>query len=175
MNKINPINPYFICQTTCRQKQRGVVLVVSLVFLVALTSIAAVLMQNATTDMKMSGATEEKSVAQQELFSAVDEVIYNQVFRVGGINNFAHSETFFDLQPDRTIALPVSFDNTVASVRLSDGFAIPKGCDRMLNASSANIFNCSSFEVNAIKTYGRNNNNEIEVNAGIVRKVPVSN
>ena len=60
-------------------KQRGVVLVVSLVFLVALTAVAAALMQNSTTDMKMSGASEEKVVALQEVVSAVDEVIFNQV------------------------------------------------------------------------------------------------
>lgn len=42
-------------------KQKGVVLIISLVFLVALTAVAAALMQNTTTDMKMSGASEEKN------------------------------------------------------------------------------------------------------------------
>ncbi|MFQ3266042.1 MAG: type IV pilus assembly protein PilX, partial [Colwellia sp.] len=39
-------------------KQRGVVLVVSLIFLIALTAVASALMLNTTTDMKMSGASE---------------------------------------------------------------------------------------------------------------------
>ena len=53
--------------TTNIGSQKGVVLVVSLVFLVALTAVAAALMQNSTIDMKMSGASEEKTVALQEV------------------------------------------------------------------------------------------------------------
>lgn len=69
-----------------KSEQYGVVLVVSLVFLVALTAVAAALMQNSTSDMKMSGATEDKSVALQEVISAVDEVIFNE--RNNAVNRF---------------------------------------------------------------------------------------
>ena len=76
-------------------KQRGVVLVVSLVFLVALTAVAAALMQNTTTDMKMSGASEEKVIANQEVVSAVDEFIFRQVNGGTGGNGFAQPVATF--------------------------------------------------------------------------------
>ena len=55
VNRINKISSHVTLKN-----QQGVVLIVSLVFLVALTAVAAALMQNTTTDMKMAGASEEK-------------------------------------------------------------------------------------------------------------------
>ena len=63
---------------TNEMKQRGVVLIVSLVFLIALTAVAGALMQNSTLDMKMSGASEQKVIGVQDAISAVDEVINTQ-------------------------------------------------------------------------------------------------
>ena len=40
-------------------------------------------MQNTTLDIKMSGASEEKSVATQEAISAVDQVIFRQMRKQG--------------------------------------------------------------------------------------------
>ena len=78
----------FIIRRNLRN-QTGVVLIVALVFLIALTAVAAALMQNSTTDMKMSGASEEKVVATQEAISASDEVIFRQVNAAVGNNKFA--------------------------------------------------------------------------------------
>lgn len=62
-------------------KQKGVVLIVALVFLIALTAVVAALMQNTTTDMKMAGASEEKTVATLEAFSAIDEIMFREIGR----------------------------------------------------------------------------------------------
>ena len=62
-----------------KSKQQGVVLVISLVFLIALTAVAAALMLNTTTDMRMSGASQEKVIATQEAVSAIDEIIYKNI------------------------------------------------------------------------------------------------
>ena len=47
-------------------KQSGIVLVVSLVFLIALTGVASALMLNSTIDMKMAGASQSKIIAVEE-------------------------------------------------------------------------------------------------------------
>ena len=59
--------------------QQGVVLIVALVFLVSLTAAASIMMLNSTTDMKISGASQEKLIATQEAISAVDEAIADQI------------------------------------------------------------------------------------------------
>ncbi len=62
-----------------QKRQQGVVLLVSLIFLIGLTAVASALMQVTTSDMKMSGATEDKTTAVQETLGATDEVIFNEV------------------------------------------------------------------------------------------------
>ena len=74
----------------CLKNQQGVVLIVSLVFLISLTAVVAALMQNTTADVKMSGASEQKMIATQSAVSAIDEVIYNQV-APGKTNVFART------------------------------------------------------------------------------------
>ena len=51
------------------------ILVVALVFLIALTGVASALMLNTTSDMKMSGASQEKVLAMQEAVGTVDQSI----------------------------------------------------------------------------------------------------
>ena len=81
------------------RKQKGVVLIVSLVFLIALTAVAAAMMQNTSTDMKMSGASQAKLIATQETLSEMDEIIYNQVRKVDGTNRFTSALPLFPINP----------------------------------------------------------------------------
>ena len=76
---VNSENKILISVSSRVSHQQGVVLVVSLVFLIALTAVAAALMQNTTSDMIMSGASQEKVVATQEAVSAIDEIIFNYI------------------------------------------------------------------------------------------------
>ena len=107
-NKLNTQYTHFYGKQSA---QKGVVLVVSLVFLVALTAVAAAMMQNTTTDMKMSGASQDKVVAVQEAISAVDEIIFNQV-SPGKTNEFAASvATFKDGEKSLTSEMPSMWDS----------------------------------------------------------------
>jgi hypothetical protein len=155
--------------------QQGVVLVVSLVFLIALTAVAAALMQNTTTDMKMSGASEEKVVATQEAVSAIDEIIFNQV-TPGATNAFAASVvTFKDGAEDMSAAIPTSnADGDFTSATLdvvNNELHLEPGCPASRVASSTQVFTCNVLRIQVNRVYGRNNTSTVNVNSGIAQQL----
>lgn len=149
-----------------KTKQAGVVLVVSLVFLVALTAVAAALMQNTTTDMKMSGASERKVVAVQDAMSAVDEIIITQ--RTSGF-----------IRPVRGINFPLnnplpatpSTSATADVVVANNNFLLEADCPHSKLASSTGVFTCNVLRVRISRDYGRNGNSNIQVSSGITQQL----
>ncbi len=155
-------------------KQQGVVLVVSLVFLIALTAVAAALMQNSTTDMKMSGASEEKMVADQEVVSAVDEFIFKQVTGGTGNNGFAKSiATFKDgaknIKAELTNANKHGDINAASLDVANNEFKLEADCPHSRSASSAQVFTCNILRIQISRDYGRNKTSTVEVNSGIAQ------
>lgn len=149
-------------------KQRGVVLIVSLVFLVALTAVVAALMQNSTTDMKMSGASEERVESIQEAVSAIDEVIYNQV-SAGNTNNFTKPLVNFPITEG---LLPGTKTLATASIDITNNtYGLETDCPHSQSASSAQVFTCNVLRVQVSRKYGRDDNSEIEVNSGISQQL----
>jgi hypothetical protein len=151
--------------------QRGVVLIVSLVFLVALTAVAAALMQNSTTDIKMSGASEEKVVAVQAAISAVDELIFNQVAPaqtnlfarpISGENFPVKESKLFSVVPTD---IKAEVDNT------NNKYQLEIDCPHLKVASSTNTFTCNMLKIQINKKYGRKGHNEIVVNSGIAQQL----
>jgi Tfp pilus assembly protein PilX len=148
-----------------RVEQQGVVLVVALVFLVALTAVAGAMMQNTITDVKMSGASQEKVIATQEAISAMDQVIYNEVTKANGTNSFAAEIANFPLQPN------VTADNTSAEISLANPFNIESDCPHLKSASSVQVFKCNLLKVQIDRSYGRTNTSTVEVNSGIAQQL----
>jgi len=148
------------------KNQQGVVLIVSLVFLIALTAVAAALMQNTTTDMKMSGASQEKVVATQEAVSAIDEVIHNEVTQVSGTNGFASEIAKFPLTP--TVSRVI---NTSAEITLANPYNIEADCPHSRTASSVQVFKCNVLKVQVTRLYGRTNKSTVEVNSGVSQQL----
>lgn len=149
-----------------KTKQRGVVLIVALIFLVALTAVAAALMQNSTTDMKMSGASEQKVVAVQDAMSAVDEVIVTQ--RGNGFTRPVFGDNF----PINN-ALPAT-PNTSASadvVVANNNFLLEADCPHSKLASSTGVFTCNVLRVRVSRNYGRKGNSNIQVSSGITQQL----
>ncbi len=165
---------YRISSTIKPKNQQGVVLVVSLVFLIALTAVAAALMQNTTTDMKMSGASEEKVVADQEVVSAVDEYIYKQVTGGTGNNGFAAPVATFK-DGAKNIITDLTSTNTgghidAASLDLANNqYQLEADCPHSKSASSAQVFTCNVLRIQISRKYGRNNTSTVEVNSGIAQ------
>ncbi|KGJ91847.1 PilX N-terminal domain-containing pilus assembly protein [Colwellia psychrerythraea] len=154
-----------------KANQKGVVLVVSLVFLVALTAVAAALMQNSTTDMKMSGASEEKSVALQEVVSAVDEVIFNQV-APGQNNSFSRPVAGNFPIVDQNILLPGTATYATAAVNVANNqFNLDITCPHLKLASSTEVFSCNILTVTANRNYGRTGQSNISANSGIAQQL----
>jgi len=153
------------------KRQSGVVLIVSLVFLVALTAVAAALMQNTTSDMKMSGASEEKVVATQEAISSVDEAIYRQINGVGN-NEFAAALVLFPFTVTDTLEKTNDEHHTTASINLGNNpFKLEVPCPHSRSASSVQIFTCNVLRVQVTKKYGRTKTNKREINAGIAQQL----
>jgi len=156
-------------------KQRGVVLLVSLVFLVALTAVAGALMQNTTTDIKMSGASEEKVIATQAAISAVDEIINNQL-NILPVNVF--TQALNDL-PDTTSAelLPAS-SKTNATARanvVNNPLFEEYACPRASVASSVGIIECNFLQLRVQRLYGRSNTSNVVIDANIAQQLLKNN
>lgn len=152
--------------TSVYKNQHGVVLIVSLVFLIALTAVAAALMQNTSTDMKMSGASQEKLIASQETLSEMDQIIYNQVRKVDGSNHFTSALPLFPVTP--TVNHP---SITTAEITIVNPLELIADCPHTRAASSVQVFKCNVLNVTVERKYGRTNNSSVEVNAGIAQQL----
>lgn len=167
---------YSINNIAMLKKQQGVVLVISLVFLIALTALAAALMQNTTTDMKMSGASEEKVIADQCAVSAVDEFVFKQITGGSGNNEFEASVATFrvgakNVSGALTSTKPKCF---IASASLdldNNPYMIDLPCPRTFGASSEDQAKCNILRIQVSRKYGRNNTSTVQVNSGIVQQV----
>jgi hypothetical protein len=149
------------------KKQQGVVLVVALVFLVALTAVASMLMLNTTTDMKMAGATQEKMIAHNEAIGSVDELIFKQLTEN---NNFTRSS-----YPD-DIAVVVTAQNTAAFIsmpknRSTNEELTSTETDCPASRVPSSIFKCNVLAIRVEKKYGRENTSRVVVRAGIAQQL----
>lgn len=149
-------------------KQKGVVLIVALVFLIALTAVVAALMQNTTTDMKMAGASEEKTVATLEAFSAIDEIMFREVNAVVGENDF--QKALIPAQFPRNVSADLVITNTLANIPTaqiempnSNQYALEQPCAHARRATSTETFSCNRLTLRLVRTYGRRGNNIITV------------
>jgi len=146
-----------------RRKQSGVVLIIALVFLVALTAVAAALMQNTTTDIKMAGASQEKAIVMQETMSEMERVLFNERRRVNnGVNVFTSIS-----QPQVLIATKPSITQATATPANPNNLDVP--CPREARGTSSGIIMCRNVRVQVIRTYGRDNNQSIEVHSGVMQ------
>lgn len=145
------------------KKQQGVVLIVSLVFLVALTAVASALMLNTTSDMKMSGSSQTKVNAVQEVISSIDQVIAAQV--VGNTNSFTSSQ--FPISMNGVVTSP----NTTANITTVNPNSLVVECPPSKLASDTSQFKCNLLRIQSTKLYGRGNTSNVQVNAGIAQQL----
>ncbi len=171
-----PKYKHLMCIQKKQSKQKGVVLIVALVFLIALTAVAAALMQNTTTDIKMASASQEKSIATQETISEMDRIIFNEVNRVNPnadgvlINRFT--------LPAESFVAPLSLEAFITEPATTDGeldianeLHLETDCPASTRGSSTDVFTCNVLILKVDRTYGRNNNSVVEVNTGIAQQL----
>jgi len=140
------------------------------VFVVALTAVAAALMQNSTSDMKMSGASEDRTVAVQEVISAVDEVIFNQTTALNSrFSRPVRGEGNFPVN-DQGVLLLGTKTQSIASVDVViNGYNLDKDCPRMKPAST--VYGCSLLRVTVQRAYGRKGLSGIQADSGIAQQL----
>jgi hypothetical protein len=156
-------------------KQQGVVLIVALVFLVALTGAAAALMQNTTSDMKMAGASNEKVVATQAAFSAVDEVINNQI-NIQATNLFTTGLNLFDTYNSGQLLPGTTKTGATASTTVINNPSLEEmPCPRARVASSVGIIECNTLQLQVQRPYGRSDTSNIVVNTNISQQLLTNN
>lgn len=156
-------------------KQQGVVLVVALVFLVALTGVAAALMQNTTSDMKMTGASNEKVIATQAALSAIDEVINNQL-NIQPNNLFTRGLNLFAGYTSAQLLPVATKTGATASTAVINNLTFEEyHCPRTRVASSVGIIECNILQLQVQRLYGRNNTSSIVVNANIAQQLLTTN
>lgn len=176
-NKYTQRNRNILFNRQCGEapKQQGVVLVVSLVFLVALTAVAAALMQNTTTDIKMAGASDEKVIATQEAISAIDETINNQVNVLAtnlftkGLNDAA-AYTSNQLLPATTQTGATASASVIGNPLFEE-----LACPRSAVANSVGIIECNYLQLQIRRLYGRNNTSTVVIDSDIVQQILPSN
>lgn len=143
------------------KKQAGVVLIVALVFLVSLTALASALMLNSTSDVKMSGASEQKLIAQQEAISAVDEAI---AIQLTSADNLFLSSGY----PQKvTNITSVSVSNVNITKRIPA--VLDAQCPHQRLATSGLVCNILQVEVN--NAYGKSKTSNANANAGIAQQM----
>jgi hypothetical protein len=159
-------------KTSAFNRQKGVVLIVSLVFLIALTAVAGALMQNTTSDMNMSGAREDKVVATQEAISASDEVMFRQINGGLGNNAFALPLVKFPVVVTDTLTKTNIGSDTTADIKIANNdLELEPYCPHSRSASSTQVFSCNVLRVQVVREYGRKNTNTVVVNTGVVQQL----
>jgi hypothetical protein len=178
------------------KNQQGVVLIVSLVFLIALTAVASALMLNTTSDLKMSGASEEKVIANQDVVSAIDELIFAQVTAPTGGNDFAIPLPVFkaaegggcenigeneltEVDGECVIDAKDEFDDTnkdsgitSATIGMGDNqYGLETDCPHSTNPSSTGVFSCNVLRIQVNKQYGSRSVSLVQANSGIAQQL----
>ena len=148
------------------KQQKGIVLVVSLVFLIALTAVASVIMLNTSTDVKIAGASEERLIALQDTISAVDETVGDQI--TSGTNLFTKQKYAVT-----GLAITTVTSVTVDSIKIFNVNTnnVLADCPHSRLASSNKLLKCNVLRVEVKNKYGRSDTSEIEANASIAQQL----
>ncbi|MBB1471340.1 pilus assembly protein PilX, partial [Pseudoalteromonas sp. SG41-5] len=106
-------------------KQQGVVLIVALIMVVAVTGIAVTLMSSASVDIKITNAAFEREEAENILMGNVQKVIATEA-AADGASKLLYTQAQL---PDGTIALTTIGDTESELSNLNDG-ALDLPCPR---------------------------------------------
>ncbi len=158
---------YRVYQYKSPQRQRGFVLMVSLVMVIAITGIAASLLSSSSMDMKMATAAESREMATHMSRGGNDQLYYNAVNRtVNGQNYFAAFATSDD---SVNYTSTNGADSTVSWV--TDTPRTETDCPRSKDPTEG--LQCIYLQATTVKTFGPNDANQVNVVSGVAQQVGV--
>lgn len=131
-------------------KQRGVVLIVALIMLIAITGVAVALMVSSGIDNKMMSSAQEAQVALNEAVGAHDEAYDNEIRQVGGQNQFT-----LRIEIGETLPANETRANTVGTIRTYSALPEATTCPPSFYGNSGSLL-CNFTQVNTDTTYGEN-------------------
>lgn len=143
------------------KQQKGVVLVVALIFLTALTSVAVLLVSNSTSFMTLAGASEERTIAIQEAVSGVDKAI---ALQADGNDEFERKS-----YPEEGIAVAVGemVDSAIVTRTTENNIPVPCSNSHLPSSDSK----CNVLTLTVTNTYGRRDS-VITVQSTIEQELP---
>ncbi len=142
-------------------RQKGVVLFFSLIILVMMTVIGVALAVNSTQSLRMAGAGAERIDAKAIADGGLAQVIANNAG--ASFANISSTTTRSEFGSEQVITpLPATGVRDV-------------GCQRISNATGANLVNCRRVEITSSVTFGRENLGALTVAAGVEQQVLTGN
>ncbi len=146
-------------------KQNGIVLIISLTFLIILTTLASRLMSNTIIDIKIVRATQEKSHAIEEAINIIDEIIAQQSIASNENRYFRQSKNNYPF------SINTNNPNIQVNVSLASSQSYNVNCPHATFPSSIKNIKCHHFLIKVNSQYGRYNHQNIIVKAGLLQQV----
>ncbi|MCF2899812.1 pilus assembly PilX N-terminal domain-containing protein [Pseudoalteromonas sp. SYSU M81236] len=146
------------------KKQQGIVLILALIMVVAVTGIAVTLMNSSSIDAKITAAVQEREVAENEVMGTVLKVIANQAAAGRNSAFFKKPEQI----PEGGFDLGAIGDSTNKMINLNNG-ELDLPCPRKYNFTSG--VSCNMVEVNTTITYGKKSIHTLTVKTGVAQEM----
>lgn len=131
-----------------QHKQTGMVLVVAMIMLIAITGVAVALLVSSGVDNKMMSSAQEAELAMNEARGAHDEVYSRNVNQVGGIQN----QFTLRIPVGQSLPAPETQPNTAGVVTVYSAIPEPTTCPPQHSASSST--KCNYHRVSTTTNYG---------------------
>ncbi|QUN04912.1 pilus assembly PilX N-terminal domain-containing protein [Shewanella yunxiaonensis] len=143
------------------KRQSGVVLFFALILLIVMTVIGVALAVNSGQSLRMAGAGSERIEAKAIADGGLAAVIN------------ANAGSSFATMNSQTTVTAFNGNQTITPLPKDD----PKdvGCQRTVNATSANLISCRRIEVTNTVAYGRDDMGSLTVTTGVEQQVLTGN
>ena len=146
-------------------RQHGVVLIVALIMVVAVTGIAVTLMSSSSIDMKITNAAFEREEAENVLMGNVQQIIANEA-KKGSASHFLYTQAQI---PDGDAIVLEKIDNTTSTMNNLNNGVLDLPCPRRFNFTEG--ISCNMVQVNSTITYGSKSKHTITITSGIAQEM----
>lgn len=146
------------------QRQKGVVLIVALIMVVAVTGIAVSLMSSSSIDIKVTNAVQEREMAENELIGTVQKVIAREAAK-GSASSFLLDK---DEVPKTGENLGDLDGVTNTLTNLNNG-ELDLPCPRRFSFTAG--MSCNMLQVDSTITYGSKSKHTITITSGIAQEM----
>ena len=149
---------------TLQRKQQGVVLIVALIMVVAVTGIAVTLLSSSSVDIKITNAAQERGVAENVFMGDVQNIIANEASARGNSRFFLNKEQI----GDAGINLGNLGDTTNRMFNRNEG-PLPLNCPRRFDDTEG--LKCNMIEINSVIKYGSKSKHNLTITTGIAQQM----